>query len=159
MEDTTNNSCFCEPLEALEAIAEPDFDPRTLQWVSHETFTKYNENGKVDYTTLTFYHKPDKPMYELFPWLAPGCVQIHPCDCDDCDGCDGEGAVPLVKEAEKDSFVLKLTPKGLALVAASMSGMVKDLEDTRFEAFWEKFEKMMAESGYVMEGEDGGKDR
>lgn len=144
----SESSCQLLP---IEDTVQYGFDPKTMQWVNFETETYYDKDGNVVSSKSTYYHKPDAELYRIFPDIVlENLTSIEACE--ECVKCSGAKEKPDDKDDQDspDEFsVLHLTPKGIALVAASISGMIDGIDDERFENFWKIFEEKMKKNGYI----------
>ena len=145
MEDTIMN------LEPMMDTVQTSFDSRHLQWVTYDTERFFSEDGKVISTKTTYYDVPDKPLYELFPDIVLGDLAMIEMRNDYVEDDNLERKGEKAPEPDEGKGVLKLSPKGLALVALSVSGLIKSLDDPRFEKFWEYFSNDMKKNGYAVE--------
>lgn len=57
-----------------------------------------------------------------------------------------------IDEDSEERYVI--TPKGIANICMLQCGLIRDLNDSRFEGFWRMFEEDMKKCGYVNFEED-----
>jgi len=50
-----------------------------------------------------------------------------------------------------DNTIIKITPKGIAAVELIAHELLDSLDDQRFHEFWEDFEIIMNENGYIIQ--------
>lgn len=77
------------------------------------------------------------------------------CTNGDCPMCSEECPVPdiegVCKFEDREEMVYKLTLKGCACAALMAAGLIDNTGDLRADAFWEDFENLMRNNGYIRE--------
>ena len=129
-------------------------DNRAMQWIELESIDTYNADGSLKESRMIHYSVPDLPPYEVFPEMLFTNVCLNDLDtvkecegrCEDCKKDENP-----VESGPEEPEMLKLTPKGIAIVAAATSGLIDGIDDERFEKFWEAFEATMERHGYTCE--------
>lgn len=53
-----------------------------------------------------------------------------------------------------DDAIYRITPKGLAILAMIDAGLITNMDDRRFDRFWDEFYNGMINAGYIERGDD-----
>lgn len=136
-------------LKPFEPGVTLNFDPRSLQWVESDLTYEYNDDGEIIYSHETNYHVPKMEPAELYKLIYEPVHYLWPAE-------DGEEqftapcpAGGMKEEAFDSCDVFKLSPKGIALMACIESGLIADMNEVRFDKFWDIFQSEMIKNGYA----------
>jgi hypothetical protein len=144
-----------EPITITTELEDPgivDYTTASMQWVSSITTYHYDEKGNISSSITTTFDVPDEPLYKVLQPLMAVDPEDVCCAC--CEACeDDEEEAEDDEDANEENECYRLSPKGIAMMAALDCGFVKSIEDEKFELFWSLFHSRMVADGYAEEGD------